>query len=178
LLAVGDSTRLEIIFNTKTSRTKVTKRPKIFIEGSDLPRSVQITSHVIASPDSTFPVVFEPYKLDISQYGSKKRTSIEFEIKNVSPKDQEIEIIDFDDRFLTVTTPKHIKAGATVKGQVNVKDAKAGDSFEKSVTLAFKQTQPSGKPVRFTIPVTRTVRTLSSTLDSVMTSTGKSGGSK
>ncbi len=139
---------------------------------------MQITTHVIANPDSTFPVVFEPYKLDISQYGTKKRTKIEFEIKNVSPKDQAIEVISYDDRFLKLNVPKKVLAGATVKGSVVVKDSKAADSFEKSITLSFTQDQPNSKPVRFTIPVTRTVRSLSSKLDSVMTSTGKAGGSK
>jgi len=164
--------------STKTARTKVTKRPKIYIEGSDLPRSVQLTTHVVANPDSTYPVVMEPYKLDISQYGTKKRTKIDFEIKNVSPKDQKIEIIDYEPRFLKVTVPDMVKAGETVKGHVKVKDAKAGDSFEKSVTLSFTQEKPRTQPVRFTIPITRTVRKLSSKLDSVMTSTGKGGGSK
>ncbi len=164
--------------STKTARTKVTKRPKIYIQGSDLPRSVQLTTHVVANPDSTYPVVMEPYKLDISQYGTKKRTEIDFEIKNVSPKDQNIEIIDYDPRFVVVTVPKVVKTGETVKGHVKVKDAKAGDSFEKSVTLSFTQEKPKTQPVRFTVPITRTVRKLSSKLDSVMTSTGKASGSK
>ncbi len=139
---------------------------------------MQITTHVIADPDSTYPVVFAPYKLDISQYGTKKRAKIEFEINNVSKKDQAIELVSYDSRFMTLNIPKVVKAGETVKGSVKITDAKISESFTKSITLAFKQSGPNTKPVRFTIPVTRTVRPLSSKLDSVMTSTGRGGGSK
>lgn len=176
-LAVGDSTRLEIIFDTKTGRTRVTKRPKIYIQGSDLPRSVQITAHILPRPDSAYPITIKPYKLDISQFGEKKRIKAGFTINNVSKLDLEIQVIDFQSRFIEVdfeTTV--IKAGESASGKVTINSAKVDQSFEKSITFVVKG-ESQKKPVRFTLPVKRTVRKLSSALDSTMTATGKTGGS-
>lgn len=176
-LAVGDSTRLEIIFDTKSGRTRVSKRPKIYIQGSDLPRSVQITAHVLPRPDSAYPITLKPYKLDISQFGEKKRTKAEFTVNNVSKTDLEIKVIDFQDQYFDVNFgPTTIKAGESAKGKVTINSDRVDQSFEKSVTFLVTG-KGQTKPVRFTLPIKRTVRKLSSTLDSTMTATGKGGGS-
>jgi Protein of unknown function (DUF1573) len=161
-IAPGDSAKLEIIFDTRTSRSKVSKRPKIFIKGSDLPRSVQITSSVMADPKLAHPLVAEPYKLDVSQYGEKSRRSIEFELSNVSSTVQRIEVIDLQRDFFDLELPKSVSPGETVSGRLSVKVDKQSESFEKSLTLAIFS-EGTDKPVRMTLPITRTVRILSST---------------
>lgn len=176
-LAVGDSTRLEIIFDTKSGRTRVSKRPKIYIKGSDLPRSVQITAHVLPRPDSAYPITFKPYKLDISQFGEKKRTKAKFTINNVSKSELEVSVIDYQSRFIDVDFKSTtIKPGESASGRVTINSDRIGESFEKSVTFVVKG-EAQKKPVRFTLPIKRTVRKLSSALDSTMTATGKAGGS-
>ena len=69
-----------------------------------------------------------------------------------------------------------LAAGGRGDGKVTINSDRIGESFEKSVTFEVKgESQP--KPVRFTLPIKRTVRRLSSALDSTMTATGKAGGS-
>ena len=72
-IAVGDSTRLEIIFNTKKYTKRITKSPRIQTNEGPPDKRVQIISEVVARPDSTYPVVIIPYKLDLTQFGEKIR---------------------------------------------------------------------------------------------------------
>ncbi|MFQ5607436.1 MAG: hypothetical protein ACE5GA_05775 [Candidatus Zixiibacteriota bacterium] len=155
----------------------MTKRPKIYVQGSDLPRSVQINAHVLPRPDSAYPVVLKPYKLDISQFGEAKRTKASFKVNNVSNQDLEIQILDYQSEFFSVKLPSSVKAGESVTGEVTVNKNKVENSFEKSMTLALLEGKDN-KPVHITLPVRRSVRKLSSTLDSAMTSTPGGGGSK
>ena len=137
------------------------------MKGSDLPRSVQILAHVLPNPDSAYPVAFDPYKLDISQFGEKKRTEIEFDIINRSPEKLKLEIVAYNDNYISVEVPDEIDANATVKGKVRVKPDKVDESFDKSVTFAV--TGPNDKkPIRFTLPVKRAVRKFSSKLNAAM----------
>ena len=82
-IAVGDSTRLEIIFSTKQYKTRVTKRPSIQTNEGPPNKRVQIIATVVLRPDSTYPLVMRPYKLDLTQFGDKVRKDIEFTI-NIS----------------------------------------------------------------------------------------------
>lgn len=172
-IAVGDSARLEILYSTKSSIGKTTKTPRITIKGSDLPRSVQISATVLANPDSAYPVAVKPYKLDISQFGEKKRTEITFTLTNRSPEDLKIELVAHDPSFFTPTLPKTIKANGEATGTVKIKSEKVGESFDKSLTFAASPVNGSNQqPVRFTVPVKRTVRTLSAKADSLSKSVG------
>jgi hypothetical protein len=158
-IAPGDSARLEIIFDTRTSRSKVSKRPKIFVKGSDLPRSVQIMSTVMSNPDSARPVSATPYKLDISQFGEKARSAIEFTLTNSSNIAQRLEVIDLQSEFFDLELANSIQAGETISARLTVKESKLSQSFEKSLTLSITN-ERNEPPVRMTLPIKRTVRVL------------------
>jgi hypothetical protein len=55
VLAVGDSTRLEIIFSTKRYKGKVSKRPRIKTNEGPPDKHVQISASMMPRPDSTNP---------------------------------------------------------------------------------------------------------------------------
>lgn len=129
---------------------------------------------VMPHPDSSYPVILKPYKLNINQFGEKSRTEIEFDISNVSDQDLEITLISYQDNFFSVDIPKTVGAGKAVKGHVKVTDEKAGESFDKSLTFAVQGANDK-VPIRFTIPVRRVIRKLSAKVDSVMNSTSGSG---
>ncbi len=71
-IAVGDSTRLEIIFSTKKYRNKISKSPKIQTSEGGSDKMVRISTAVVERPDSTYPVINTPYKLDMSQFTGKQ----------------------------------------------------------------------------------------------------------
>jgi len=154
VLAVGDSTQLEIIFSTKKYTREVKKQPRIQTNEGPPDKSVKIISHIITRPDSTFPVRFSPYKLDLSQFGEKVRDKIEFEITNASDEPLELTLIDMPVGMFDLELPENLKAGQTKKGVLKLDKSVLETSFQKSVTI---EVNDAGK-TRFTIPVKRTLR--------------------
>lgn len=155
MLAVGDSTRLEIIFSTKKYKNRVSKRPRIQTNAGPPDKTVQIISHVVARPDSTFPVVIKPYKLDLSQFTEKVRDQINFKITNVSDDDMDLRIISEEPDYFNVSLPKSIGAGKTIEGTLKLTRNHLKNSFDKSFTFELSDEKGS----RFTVPVKRTIRT-------------------
>ncbi len=156
MLAVGDSTKLEIIFHTKRYKGRITKRPKIQTNEGPPDKHVQIVSQVTDRPDSTYPVVIQPYKLDLSQFGEKMVKEKKFIINNVSDQDVKIEVICSADDYFKVELPGKIKAGKGGKAKLKLKKESIDDSFEKSFTFEAT-TVEDGKVTRFTVPVKRTI---------------------
>ncbi len=158
-LAVGDSTRLEVIFSTRRYNNRVIKRPRIETNEGPPNKHVQITSQVVRRPDSTYPVIIKPYKLDISQFGEKVRDEIKFNITNVSDSNLNLTLIDMPEGLFELKLPKTIEAGKTAQGVLKLHQESIEMSFEKSITIELDDEQAS----RFTIPVKRTRRTVGKT---------------
>ena len=157
-LAPGDSTRLQILFKTGHYKNHVAKAPKIESNASDIPNNIRIESFVVARPDSTFPLVISPYKLDISQFGEKTRDQMTFKVTNVSDKSLKVSVIDKELRKFDVELPKSVDAGATIEGKLQLTDDAVLSEFESSLTIEVDDEMHS----RFTIPVKRAVTTVSS----------------
>lgn len=153
-IAVGDSTRLEIIFSTKKYRTKMSKSPKIQTNEGGSDKMVRISTTVVERPDSTYPVINSPYKLDMSQFTGKQVTRKKLKIANVSDEELQITLVAFADDYFEVKLPSSVGPGETVEGEVVLRDDVLEKSFEKSFTFELSD----GKHSRFTIPVKRTVR--------------------
>jgi hypothetical protein len=154
-LAPGETTQLEIVFSTRSYRNHVVKSPRIETNEGTAPRNVRIVSHVVARPDSTYPIVIKPYKLDISQFGEKVRDDMTFAITNVSDQDLSLTVIDQPDGLFDITLPAMIKAGESAEGVLKLRDDALDTEFQKSVTIQLDDEPAS----RFTIPVKRSIRT-------------------
>lgn len=161
---------LNIAFSTKKYKNRVTKRPKIKTNEGKSDKTVQIIAHVVVRPDSTYPVVIKPYKLDLSQFTDKVRDKITFTITNVSDQKLDIEMISFSKDYFEVKLPSSIEAGGSAEGTLKLKKDNLEKSFEKSFTIELNDEKTS----RFTIPVKRTVRKAAKTASSVgSTGSGK-----
>lgn len=113
-----------------------------------------INTQVVARPDSTYPIVIRPYKLDISQFGDKVRDKMRFSITNVSDEDISLELIAGLTDIADVELPKKIKAGKSAEGVLKLKKDALGTSFEKSFTFQVDDELSS----RFTVPVKRMLK--------------------
>lgn len=102
-------------------------------------------------PDSTYPLVMKPYKLDISQFGEKIRNEEKITIKNVSDQDWIVTNIDSPKAYFNVKLPKVIEAGKSADIIVTLTELGITDDFEKSFTLEVNDSQTT----RYTIPVKR-----------------------
>jgi hypothetical protein len=155
-LPVGDSTQVEIIFSTKTSLDRVSKAPSIQTNEGPPDKRLQIIATITAHPDSTFPVVVQPYKLDVSQKTEKVIDRIEFSVRNVSDQEVTLEFVAGATDFFNVDLPaKPIKPGEIAKGLLVLHKQALGKPFQKSFT--FQVNDDIG--TRFTIPVKRTLAT-------------------
>lgn len=133
----------------------MTKKPRIYTNEGETQHSVTITCHVIDQPDSTYPVVVKPYKLDISQFGEKVRDEMRFTITNVSDQDVDVTLIAWPNSILEkVDLPKKIKAGTSEEGRVKLREDQVEESFEKSFTFEVNDAAKS----RFSVPVKRQVQ--------------------
>jgi len=154
LLAVGDSTILEIILSTKKYRNRLLKKPRIQTNEGPPDKSVQVSANVILRPDSTYPLIISPYKIDMSQFTEKVIDKAKFKITNVSDQKLNLDLISYSDDIMEIKLPKEIKPGKTEKGEIKLKSDKITESFYKSFTLELNDE----KKTRFTIPVKRTVK--------------------
>jgi hypothetical protein len=133
-------------------------------------KSVQIMAHVIARPDSTYPIIITPYKLDLSQFTEKAREKVTFKINNVSEKKVKPTIVSSPGDFFTIKLPNSINPGSSAEGTLTLKAAGLKEGFEKSFTIQLDDE----KKTRFTVPVKRTVQTVGG--DSTVTAHSASGG--
>ncbi len=156
MLAVGDSTRLEIIYSTGMSKTSRSKSPRIETNEGPPVHRIRISAHGEARPDSTYPIVISPYKVDMSQLTEKLVEKRKFEITNMSDQKLELELVDWARRYFEVELPKSIKPGKTAEGEITIREYYLDESFQKSFTIQLNDK----KSTRFTVPVTRTVRNL------------------
>lgn len=152
-LAVGDSTVLEIIFSTKSYRNRVAKSPTVSTNEGPPDKRVRIESTVIERPDSTYPLIINPYKIDLSQNSEKVIDKMEFSIQNVSDKELQLKVVSIADRFFELELPKSIDPGKTEKAKIKLLKSILSDSFEKSFTIEVNDEAKS----RFTVPVKRTI---------------------
>ena len=153
LLAIGDSTQLDIIFSTKTSLGRVSKTPTIQTNEGPPDKRLQIIATIVSQPDSTFPLVIQPYKLDVSQKTDNIIDRIEFGIRNVSDEDLTVELVSSADDYFHVELPTVIKPGEIGKGKLILHKSALGKPFQKSFTIKAGDEDGS----RFTIPVKRTI---------------------
>jgi hypothetical protein len=172
VLAVGDSTKLEIIFNTKRYSRQMSKSPRITTNEGPPDKRVTIKCHVMVRPDSTYPVVIEPYKVDLSQFTEKKVDRKEFEIRNVSDQPIDVKLVSTAPYYMEIDLPSTIEPGQVGTGEVVLTDEALDESFEKSFTIQCSDEAQT----RYTVPVKRTVRTPPPGISGVKGS--KDGGSK
>jgi len=116
---------------------------------------VTIHADVIVRPDSTYPVIIKPYKLDISQFGEKVRDEMKFTITNVSQEDLTMRLVSAPTKFAAVDLPPMVEAGKSASGVVKLTEAGITGDFEKSFTLELSDAQKT----RFTVPIKRAVKT-------------------
>ncbi len=142
---------MEIIFSTGGHVGSISKSPTIQTNEGPPQRNVTIKCDVVRAPDSTYPVVMQPYRISVSRAGKIEIDEGKTKITNLSDQDLQVAVIDTPPGYFTIDAPKVVKKGATGELKLKVDKAHLDESFEKSITLEFNDTAKS----RFTIPVIR-----------------------
>ena len=150
----GDSARLEIIFSTRLYFNNVSKSPLIECDGMEKPTAVTVATYVIPRPDSARPLVLEPFKLDISQYGSEVRDRATFTITNVTDKELSLSAITDVSALGVLNLAKRVGPRETVEASLVLKPEVLGTELTESFTF---QVSDSVK-TRYTVPVRRRLK--------------------
>lgn len=124
-----------------------------------------IISDVVSRPDSTYPVIIDDYKLDMSQFSERVTEKKKFKITNVSDKPLKLTLVSSHPNFFEVKLPKEIKPGQVGEGLLTLTKIAIEQSFEKSFTFELNDE----KATRFTVPVKRTLQMASKPADSAAT---------
>lgn len=151
-LAPGDSTRLDIIFTTRSFIGHVNKRPYVMTNASAEKAGMSIFAEVLVDPETALPLVLRPARLDVSQFTAQPRRRATFQIVNKSAEDLSLQVIDTSSKSFEVVLPSKIKAGSTAEGTVIVKKAEIAKAFKESFTFEVLGTEARDQ---YTLPVER-----------------------
>lgn len=110
-----------------------------------------IKTTVVRQPDSTYPIVINPYRLYVSKAGEVEVDEAKFTITNVSDQDVDLSIVSQPYGYFKLDIPDKIKAGKSVEAKLKVNEEFLSSAFEKSITLEVGDMAQS----RFSIPVIR-----------------------
>ncbi len=133
---------------------KVTKKPKITTNEGPPGKGVTIMCNVVDRPDATYPVTIKPYKLDLTQFGSKVRNMVTFRITNVSDKTLKPKVVAIPNQYFKVDLPESIEPGESGEARLKLVESALDEEFEKSFTFELDDATQS----RFTVPVKRKLR--------------------
>jgi len=145
---------LEIIFLTKAYRGSIAKRPALTTNEGDTKKNVQIRANVIQNPDSAFPLVIKPWRLDLSQVGDKTVKKVEFIIRNRSNNEAHLNLIDAPENMFKIKLPETIKGNSEAKASVEIRKEFLTEEFEKSFTFTVE----NRNKYRYTVPIYRSIR--------------------
>ncbi|UCD63287.1 MAG: hypothetical protein JSW34_11130 [Candidatus Zixiibacteriota bacterium] len=132
----------------------MTKRPKIVTNEGPPDKRVSIMAYITKRPDSTYPAVIKPYKLDLTQFGEKVRDEVTFRITNVSDQDLDVSMVAYDGDYFEVELPGTISPGEWGEAKLKLVEEALDKEFEKSFTICVGDELNT----RFTVPVKRKLR--------------------
>lgn len=160
VLAPGDSTRLDIIFSTKSFVGDVQKHPYLQVNTPTERVSVTIQSEILVQPETAMPMVVKPWRVDVSQFTVQPRRRAVFELVNKSDRALEVKAVDTFFKSFSVQLPARIAPSATAEGLVIVNKDKVKTPFKESFTF---QVSGGGTTDFYTVPVERLFRIKDST---------------
>ena len=151
VLAPGDSTHLDIFFSTKSYRGYVTKRPYLETNVGPEKTFLAIHAHLLVNPDSAFPVILQPGRLDVSQFSETPRRKATFLIQNIGKEDLDPDTDRLPEGLLRCQIPWQSQGRRkSVQGEVIVHEDRLTEEFEHSLTFTIGDNDktPHSLPVK------------------------------
>lgn len=150
-LAIGDSTELEISYNTGPSVSR--ERKYVEVSSNDIASGynrLEITAEVKPRPDTMLSLTYSPYILEFKEDDKGKLKEQEIEFSNIGEEEYKLEISDYPEELFEVKlSNKSLKSGKKIVLKVKpVKNFPSG-TVKKSVTLSLR----GEKEFRITVPL-------------------------
>jgi len=150
-IAVGDSARLEIIFDTGRRSGLTTKSPRIETNADAQAVHLRFTADIVPDFEESHLIDIDPFTLDLSRKKSADEEGYKFQITNLSVNDLTLTLADFPSELFIISLPEQIESGSTADGFLQLKEG-ASPFTEKSFTIELNDEAHT----RYTIPVTNT----------------------
>jgi hypothetical protein len=147
VLAPGDSTHLEVIFDSKKFSNRVNKSVRITTNEGAQPQLVRFTALVEDTSSGGLQLAIEPRVLDVSVDG--KATNQTLTLTNRTDQTLPLRLVELPREYLTVNLPATLGPRQTVRAAVILTPVAAGGPFNKSFT--FETGEKNG--TRYTVPV-------------------------
>jgi hypothetical protein len=143
----GDSTFVDITFNTGQSKGKTTKTVSVTTNTAEKERRVSFTAYIVAEGDSTSPLLIKPSALDFASLKDKKELS--FSLENRTGANLSLQLLSAPGENFEIKLPKSIKAGEIAKAKIKLLAKALPQEFVKSFTFFLNDDHQT----KFTIPV-------------------------
>ncbi len=108
-------------------------------------------ANIVRQPDSTYPIVVNPYKIFVSRAGAVEVDETTFTITNVSDASLDLSLVSLPSGFFNVELPETIASGESAICKIKVIPEFLEQAFEKSFTVELSDDSKS----RFTVPIQR-----------------------
>lgn len=112
-------------------------------------KKVRVMANIVSEPESTFPVVLKPFKLDFTTPNDTTPVQLKFTIANVSRQPLTPKLISAPHSLLSVALPTSIAPGGSGRATVTIEKSSLKSVFEKSITLEFDDKANT----RYTVPI-------------------------
>ena len=158
MLAVGDSTDVEIIFNTGHYSSRTSKSASIISNSPGMSPALSITAHPVKSVDSLKLFTVAPAQISLDSLRpeeQKKPWEYELAVRNVTSEDIELSLVSVPYQYLKVDVPGgSIEPGSEKTIKVKVDRDIADQLFNKSFTLEASDSART----RITVPISKAMR--------------------
>jgi hypothetical protein len=158
VLAVGDSTDVEIIFNTGHYTSRVNKSASIICNAPGMAPSLNIIAIPTSSPESLSVFRVSPPAVSLDSLRPEQQSNpweYDFVVHNVSSEDLDLKLVSIPYEFLKVDVPSgSIKPGHDKTIKVKVDQNVADQIFSKSFTLEASDSTKT----RLTVPISKAMR--------------------
>ena len=149
VIAPGDSVPLTIIFDSKSFRGNVVRKPYFVTDYDTEPRYVSIYAEMLNRPEKATPLVISPPRVDILQVGDKPRRKASFSIINVTDRDYKMTLVGNGFESFTLDFPDVIKANDTATVRLKIREDRLDTEFAESITFELDDDYGT----RYTVPV-------------------------
>jgi hypothetical protein len=158
-LAVGDSTRVELIFSTGKMNSKVRKSATIMSNAAGVVPKLAFAADVRPNPDSLELYTVVPARVDLDKSKpeeQKKSWEYELTLKNTTDIGLTFSLVSQPDKYITVDLPANtaIEAGQEKTFSVRIDPSAADHIITKSFTIEASDDART----RMTIPVVKLTR--------------------
>jgi hypothetical protein len=147
VIAPGDSTMVELIFNTRKYSGKMNKSATITSNTSQATNQISFWTSVMNGIDTTLPAAFTPEIVTVHRVTEKAPDKLVVSIRNNTAAEIVPSLDGCPRDLFDVKLPKKIKAGKTAEAEIKI--SQTAPAFEKSFTIQLDDP----KATRFTIPV-------------------------